>query len=78
MYARYRFVQYAVVCHYRPFVYVSIVPDWVKPCHRLCDKVSPSQVLHIHTFFYVTHPLLLVTFFNHFVFRNFDRRGEIA
>ena len=49
MYARYRFVQYAPVRHYRPFVYVYGVPDWVKPCHRLFDKVSPSQVLQIHT-----------------------------
>jgi len=46
MYARYRFVQYAPVRHYRPFVYVYGVPDWVK----LYDKVSPSQVLHIHTY----------------------------
>jgi len=35
MYARYRFVQYATVCYYRPFVYVYGVPDWVKPCHRV-------------------------------------------
>ena len=49
MYAHYRFVQYAAVCHYRPFVYVYGVPDRVKPCHRVYDKVSPHQVLHIHT-----------------------------
>jgi len=34
MYAHYGFVQYAAVYHYRPFVYVSGVPDWVKPWHR--------------------------------------------
>ena len=40
----------------RPYVitvrlcmYVYGVPDWVKPCHRLCDWVSPGQVLQIHT-----------------------------
>jgi hypothetical protein len=49
MCARYRFVHYAAVSHYRPLVYVSGVPDWVKPCHRLYDKVSPSQVFQIHT-----------------------------
>jgi hypothetical protein len=48
MCARYRFVQYAALCHYRPFVYVSGVPDWVKTCHRLYDTVSPCRVLHIH------------------------------
>jgi hypothetical protein len=35
IYARYRFVQYAAVCHYRPFVYVSGEPDWEKSCHRV-------------------------------------------
>jgi len=35
MCARFKFVQYAAVCHYRPFMYVSGVPDWVKPCHRV-------------------------------------------
>jgi len=35
MYARYKFLQYAAVCHYRPFVYVYGVTDWVNPCHRL-------------------------------------------
>jgi len=35
MYTRYRFVQYAAVCHYRLFVYISGVPDWMKPCHRV-------------------------------------------
>jgi hypothetical protein len=30
MYARYRFVQYATVCYYRPFFYVYKVPDGVK------------------------------------------------
>ena len=49
MCSRYRFVQYAAVCHYPLFVYVSGVPDGVKPCHRLHDKVSPSQALQIHT-----------------------------
>jgi len=41
-----------LLCSIRPHVitvrlcmYVYGVPDWVKPCHR----VSPSQVLHIHT-----------------------------
>ena len=33
MYTPYRFVQYAAVCHYRPFVYAYGVPDWVKPCY---------------------------------------------
>jgi len=33
MFARYRFVQYAAVCHYRPFVYVSGVPDWETRFH---------------------------------------------
>jgi len=28
-------VQYAAVCHYRPFAYVSGVPKWAKPCHRI-------------------------------------------
>jgi len=37
MYARYIFVQYVAICHYRPFVYVSGVPDWVKPCHRVIE-----------------------------------------
>ena len=45
----YRFVQDAAVCHYHPFLYVYEVPDGVKPCHKLYDKVSPCQVLHIHT-----------------------------
>jgi hypothetical protein len=40
MYARYRFVQYAAVCHYRPFVYVSGVPDWV----NCVDLIFPVGV----------------------------------
>jgi len=42
MYARYRFVQYAAECHYRPFVYVYGVPDGVKPCHGKFDWHSVS------------------------------------
>jgi len=45
MYARYRFVQYAVICHYRPFVYVSGVPDWVKPCQIYNERTSTDLSL---------------------------------
>jgi hypothetical protein len=49
MHARYRFVQYAAVCHYCPFVCVYGEPDGVKTRHKVYYKVSPRQVLHIHT-----------------------------
>jgi hypothetical protein len=40
MYARYRFVQYAAVCHYRQFEYVSGVSDWV----NCVDLIFPVDV----------------------------------
>ena len=46
MYARHRFVQYAAVCHYRLFVYVSGVPDWVKPSH---DSMTMFHQIHTQT-----------------------------
>jgi hypothetical protein len=40
MYARYRFVQYAAVCHYRPLVCASGVSDWAKPCQVYNERTS--------------------------------------
>jgi len=45
MYARYRFVQHALVYHYRPFVYVYGVPDGVKPYHRVFKCFNVNLVL---------------------------------
>jgi len=52
MYARYRFVQYAAICHYHPFVYMSGVPDWVRPCHRVIEpavKAQSGEQCHVPT-----------------------------
>jgi hypothetical protein len=43
MYARYRFLQYAAICHYRPFVYVSGVHDWVKSWNA--KSISSTEIL---------------------------------
>jgi hypothetical protein len=47
MYARYRFVLYAAVCHYRPFVYVYGVPDGVKPCHRVFTQSGTRLCMYL-------------------------------
>jgi len=42
MYAHYRFEQYAAVCHYCPFVYVSGAPDSMTRFH----PVKHSRYIH--------------------------------
>jgi len=37
-------VQYAAVCHYRPFVYVFGVPDWKKLCHRVYETAMCAML----------------------------------
>ena len=48
MYVHCVFVQYAAVCHYRPFVCMSGAPARVRSGHRIYDQITPGEELHTH------------------------------